>query len=126
MKTPMHQLREWIVSIRKRNNNDTKSDDLINKILKRIDQHFLACEKKHIIDAYWAGINGSINDLDHSTFSGNSMNDIKWGGGAEYYFNEQYKPKINENQNGWDQVMLIEPDPQKWITLYNKYNVPTQ
>jgi len=121
MKTPMHQLSEWVVSIRKSNTHDSKHD-LINKILKRIDSHFLACEKKQIIDAYWAGLNGCINDYSESKTVGSELIGIKIGGGAENYFSKHYKPKINENNDGWDQVMMIEPDPQKWINLYNKYN----
>ena len=40
-------------------------------------------EKEQIIDAYWGGLNGAINDY--------SDNKIKFGGGAEQYYNETFK-----------------------------------
>jgi hypothetical protein len=42
-------------------------------------------EKEQIIDAYWGGLNGAINDY--------SDNKIKFGGGAEQYCNETFKPE---------------------------------
>jgi hypothetical protein len=42
-------------------------------------------EKEQIIDAYWGGLNGAINDY--------SDNKIKFGGGAEQYYNETFKPE---------------------------------
>jgi HEPN domain-containing protein len=44
-----------------------------------------AMEKEQIIDAYWGGLNGAINDY--------SDNKIKFGGGAEQYYNETFKTK---------------------------------
>jgi hypothetical protein len=43
----------------------------------------IAMEKEQIIDAYWGGLNGAINDY--------SDNKIKFGGGAEQYYNETFK-----------------------------------
>lgn len=40
-------------------------------------------EKEQIIDAYWGGLNGAINDY--------SDNKIKFGGGAEQYYNKTFK-----------------------------------
>lgn len=51
---------------------------------------YLGKEKQQIIDSYWAGINGSINDWDESYIVGNEIKGIKEGGGAEKYYNEKY------------------------------------
>ena len=47
--------------------------------------------EQQIIDAYWDGLNGSINDYSESKIVGNEMIDIKVGGGAEQYYSETFK-----------------------------------
>lgn len=56
----------------------------IIKHLTNIAKTHLPIERKQIIDAYWGGLNGAINDY--------SDNKIKHGGGAEYYYNQTFKP----------------------------------
>jgi hypothetical protein len=48
-------------------------------------------EKQNIIDAYWGGLNGSINDYSECKSIGNgNVIGIKAGGGAEKYYNETF------------------------------------
>lgn len=47
-------------------------------------------EKEQIIDAYWGGLNGSINDYSESKQVGSEIIGIKHGKGAEQYYNETY------------------------------------
>ena len=56
----------------------------VNKV--EIFDQAKAMEKEQIIDAYWGGLNGAINDY--------SDNKIKFGGGAEQYYNETFKSEI--------------------------------
>ena len=48
-------------------------------------------EKEQIMDAYWGGLNGSINDYSESKQVGSEIIDIKYGKGAEQYYNKTYK-----------------------------------
>jgi len=50
-----------------------------------------AMEKEQIVEAYWAGVNGSINDYSEAKEVGSIMIDIKFGGGAEHYYKETYE-----------------------------------
>lgn len=50
-------------------------------------------EKHQIIDAYWGGLNGSINDYSESKQVGSEIIDIKYGKGADQYYNETYGSK---------------------------------
>lgn len=51
--------------------------------LRELFEQALEMEKQQIIDAYWGGLNGAINDY--------SDNKIKFGGGAEQYYNQNFK-----------------------------------
>ena len=57
------------------------SEELFLAMYKAIEM-----EKEQIIDAYWGGLNGAINDY--------SDNKIKFGGGAEQYYQDNCKPEI--------------------------------
>lgn len=49
-------------------------------------------ERQQIIDAYWGGLNGTINDYSQSkTHVNGNIIDIKIGGGAEQYYNQNYQ-----------------------------------
>ena len=52
-------------------------------------KHYLEIERKQIIDAYWAGLNGSINDYSECKTFGDE--NTKVGCGADKYFNETFK-----------------------------------
>ena len=47
-------------------------------------------EKEQIIDAYWGGLNGSINDYSESKQVGSEIININYGKGAEQYYNKTY------------------------------------
>lgn len=51
-----------------------------------------AMERGQIIDAYWAGINGSINDYSEAEQINNELIGVKTGKGAEKYYNDTFKP----------------------------------
>lgn len=51
----------------------------------------LPIEREQIIDAYWGGLNGAINDYTEAERVGSEIIGIKSGGGAALYFNETYK-----------------------------------
>lgn len=51
-----------------------------------------AMEREQIIDAYWAGINGSINDYSEAVQINSEIRGIKTGKGAEKYYNDTFKP----------------------------------
>ena len=51
-------------------------------------------EKQHIKDAYWAGLNGCIDDYSESETMNNELVNIKYGEGAELYYNKTYKDGI--------------------------------
>ena len=53
-------------------------------------------EKQQIIDAYWGGLNGSINDYSESKKVGSEIIDIKYGKGADQYYNETYGSKESD------------------------------
>jgi len=46
--------------------------------------------EQQIIDAYWGGLNGSINDYSEAKLIGSEMINIKAGGGAEQYYSETF------------------------------------
>ena len=48
-------------------------------------------EKQMIIDTYWAGLNGSMNNYSEAKVVGNEIINIKNGGGAEQYYNKTYE-----------------------------------
>lgn len=52
----------------------------------------MAMERGQIIDAYWAGINGSINDYSEAVQINSEIMGIKTGKGAEKYYNDTFKP----------------------------------
>lgn len=52
----------------------------------------IATERGQIIDAYWAGINGSINDYSEAVQINSEIRGIKTGKGAEKYYNDTFKP----------------------------------
>lgn len=49
--------------------------------------------KQEIIDAYFGGLNGSINDYSESKQVGSEIIDIKYGKGAEQYYQETFVSK---------------------------------
>lgn len=51
-------------------------------------------EKQQIIDAYWAGLEGPMNDYSEAVTVGSTTANIKYGGGGEKYFNDNYKAKL--------------------------------
>lgn len=53
----------------------------------------LTTERQQLIDAYWAGLNGSMNDYSETKVINNEMIGIKNGGGAEQYFNNKFNPQ---------------------------------
>ena len=58
--------------------------------IKRLSKEM---EKQQIKDAYWGGLNGSINDYSESKQVGSEIIDIKYGKGADQYYNETYGSK---------------------------------
>lgn len=50
-----------------------------------------ALYRQQIEDAYWAGINGSMNDWSEAKVKGSLVTGIKAGGGAEQYYLQRYK-----------------------------------
>ena len=44
-----------------------------------------------IEDAYWAGIEGTINDWSEAEVRGGLLERVKTGGGAEFYYFKTYK-----------------------------------
>jgi len=56
-------------------------------------------EKQQIIDAYFGGLNGSINDYSESKEVGSEIIGIKYGKGAEKYYNETYGSKGSDETN---------------------------
>jgi hypothetical protein len=69
---------EWIEGYLKKINHIQESLSL-----RKAFEQAKEMEKEQIIDAYWGGLNGAINDY--------SDNKIKFGGGAEQYYNETFK-----------------------------------
>lgn len=65
-------------------------DKVIIQLAVDLAKQHLEEEKQMIIDVYWAGLNGSINDYSESKVIGNEIINIKTGGGAEQYYNETY------------------------------------
>jgi hypothetical protein len=59
----------------------------INKCLEQAKE----MEKQQIIDAYWGGLNGYINDYSETKKVGNELIEIKFGGGAQQYYNQTFK-----------------------------------
>lgn len=51
-------------------------------------KHYLDLEKKQIEDAYWAGLNGAINDYSECKDFGDK--NTKVGGGAEKYYKDTF------------------------------------
>lgn len=51
-------------------------------------------EKKAIVDAYWAGLNGSINDYSECQTFGDKKTKI--GKGGDRYYKETFKSKNDE------------------------------
>lgn len=48
-------------------------------------------ERQQLIDAYWAGLNGSMNDYSETKVFNNEMIGVKNGGGAEQYYTQTFK-----------------------------------
>lgn len=46
--------------------------------------------KQQIMDAYWAGIEGSMNDYSEAHTKCGLLEDVKAGGGAEFYYHKTY------------------------------------
>lgn len=103
MKTPLQELIEIL--------NKRIVDSAHNKLVTkyggdyRIALHFaiveaenlLEKEKQEIKDAYWAGLNGCINDYSESKQVGNEMIGIKYNGGAEFYYTKIYANTENDS-----------------------------
>jgi len=58
---------------------------------KNLANEFLELEKQQIIDAYWAGINGTMNDYSEAQLEERVIKGIKIAEEAEQYYNETYK-----------------------------------
>ena len=58
--------------------------------LKELALKLLEKEKEQIVEAYWGGLNGSINDYSDSKKVGNEIIGIKYSDGAEQYYNQTY------------------------------------
>jgi hypothetical protein len=74
---------EWLIEELKKVHHPTEAMIMYAKKL----------EKQQIKDAYWGGLNGSINDYSESKKVGSEIIDIKYGKGAEQYYNETYGSK---------------------------------
>ena len=61
-------------------------------------------EKQQMIDAYWGGLNGSINDYSESKQVGSEIIDIKYGKGADQYYNETYGSKGSDGHELDDDI----------------------
>lgn len=57
--------------------------------------------KEEIIDAYWGGLNGSMNDWSEAKTAGSEIRGIKAGKGAEQYFREKFniQQKMTKNDS---------------------------
>jgi hypothetical protein len=64
--------------------------DDVNGVLKWIKSHGIEKEKQQILDAYWGGLNGSMNDWSEAKVEGPFVKGIKVAGGAEQYYNERF------------------------------------
>lgn len=53
-------------------------------------ENYLPIEKQQIIDAYWGGIEGTMNDWSEAKEEGSTITGIKTGGGAEKYYNDNF------------------------------------
>jgi hypothetical protein len=61
--------------------------EIISYYIKKCEE-LLELEKRQIIDAYWAGLNGAINDYSECKDFGDK--NTKVGGGAEKYYNDTF------------------------------------
>jgi hypothetical protein len=57
-----------------------------------------ATERVQIIDAYWAGINGSINDYSEAVQINSEIIGIKTGKGADKYYDDTFKNLIADDR----------------------------
>ena len=64
------------------------------KLQREAYQKAITMERRQIIDAYWAGINGSINDYSEAVQINSEIIGIKTGKGAEKYYNDIFNPKL--------------------------------
>lgn len=74
---------EWLIEELKKVHHPTEAMIMYAKKL----------EKQQIIDAYWGGLNGSINDYSESKQVGSEIIDIKYGKGADQYYTSTYGSK---------------------------------
>ena len=64
----------------------------IDDILIWIEENeFVKQEKQQIIDAYWGGLNGCMNDYSDCKEVNNETIGVKFGEGAKFYYKETYK-----------------------------------
>lgn len=63
---------------------------MIYNLIRDHAKQLLEEEKMQIINAYWAGLNGSINDYSESKTVGSELVNIKAGEGADNYYKETY------------------------------------
>lgn len=103
MKTALQELVKWLEGYNELSHNNSEhpnikkgveykaKSEVIMTILNRINTNYIKKEKQQIIDAYWGGLNGCINDYSESKTVGNELTGIKIGEGAEFYYNQTYK-----------------------------------
>ena len=82
--TAMQQLIKWLDSF-----EDFPTKPNAQNVKEKAWQ-LLSIEKEQVIDAYWAGLDGMINDYSESKTVGNEIRGINYGGGAEKYYSEKY------------------------------------
>lgn len=87
MKTALQQLYEEVDSLSIR-------EVFVHLIANR--NMYYELEKQQIIDAYWGGLNGCINDYSETKTVGGELIGIKIGKGAEHYYDRTFNPNSFE------------------------------